>query len=68
MDESPKIFILKILEELDHTIENLDNDEEIQYFQELKSLLEDVKNATDENKAEILDRVNSFDWTKLFEN
>ena len=68
MDETPKHLISTFLEEIDNVIENIDNDEEIQYYQELKSLLEDVKNATDENKAEILNRVNSFDWMKLFEN
>ena len=68
MDETPKHLISILLEEIDNVIENIDSDEEIQYFQELKSLLEDVKDATDENKSEISDRVNSFDWMRLFEN
>ena len=62
MDGQPKNSILSFLIMIDYEIEYTDNDEDKEYLQELKVLLEKVVNVTDDNKNEIINEVNSFGW------
>ena len=61
MDQQQNI-LSKYLYFIDSEIEYSSNEEDLKKLQDLKSLLEDVMNASDDNKSELIERVKMFNW------
>jgi hypothetical protein len=61
MDQQQNIFS-KYLYFIDSEIEYSSNEEDLKKLQDLKSLLEDVMNVSDDNKGELIERVKMFNW------